>query len=297
MWILQHIHAENLCAFKQVDYNIQQGRTTLIFGNNLDNDSQASNGSGKSALIEAIAIILTGSPLRKVGADEIINDSANEAVVSAILINDELGERMKIARCLSRKSPQAIQVSKQVGNDEWEEIAQASVADYNKYVLDTIGLTKEDIYANFILSKHKYTSFLSSSDKDKKEIINRFSNGVLVDESLAMLQADMAPIQEELKIVEGDVAMASGKVSAISEQIATELTEAAERSQNKGKRIDDLKEKIANKREYIREQNRIINESNERLDALEVVDDCDSVFLFFCFKLCELFLALFDKLA
>lgn len=88
MWTLRHIHAKNLCAFRQLDYDVQQQRTTLIFGNNLDNDSQASNGSGKSALIEAIAIVLTGSPLRKVGVDEIINDNENEAVISAILKND-----------------------------------------------------------------------------------------------------------------------------------------------------------------------------------------------------------------
>lgn len=274
MWKLRKISAKNLCAFKQVDYSVQQQRTTLIFGNNLDNDSQASNGSGKSALIEAIAIILTGSPLRKVSADEIINDGENEAVISAVLTNDMSNEQLTINRQLSRKQPQVIQVLKQTGpyNTDTEEIVQPSVADYNKYILDMIGLTKEDIYSNFILSKHKYTSFLSSSDKDKKEIINRFSNGILVDESLAALQADMAPIQEELKVAEGNVAMASGKVSAINEQIATELAEATEKSQNKTRRIEDLKDKIANKREYIREQNSIIAQCNDRLDTLDNID-------------------------
>lgn len=274
MWKLRKISAKNLCAFKQVDYSVQQQRTTLIFGNNLDNDSQASNGSGKSALIETIAIILTGSPLRKVSADEIINDGENEAVISAVLTNDMSNEQLTINRQLSRKQPQVIQVLKQTGpyNTDTEEIVQPSVADYNKYILDMIGLTKEDIYSNFILSKHKYTSFLSSSDKDKKEIINRFSNGILVDESLAALQADMAPIQEELKVAEGNVAMASGKVSAINEQIATELAEATEKSQNKTRRIEDLKDKIANKREYIREQNSIIAQCNDRLDTLDNID-------------------------
>lgn len=275
MWTLKNIQAKNLCAFKQVEYNIQQQRTTLIFGNNLDNDSQASNGSGKSALIEAIAIALTGGPLRKVNADEIINDAENEAVISVVLTNSVLGEQMTINRCLSRKQPQTIQVIRQTGplDTDCEDVKQASVADYNKYILDTIGLTKEDIYANFILSKHKYTSFLSSSDKDKKEIINRFSNGILVDESLSILAEDMIPLQEKVKSAEGSVATASGKVSAINEQIATELAEATEKSQNKSKRIEELKGKIASKREYIREQNSVISKNNERLDLLDVIDD------------------------
>ena len=53
MWKLRSIYAENLCAFRELDYTPLQGVTTLVFGNNLDNDSQKSNGSGKSALIEA----------------------------------------------------------------------------------------------------------------------------------------------------------------------------------------------------------------------------------------------------
>ena len=75
MWKLNSIYAKNLCAFKKFDYTLEQERTTLVFGNNMDNDSQVSNGSGKSALIEAIAIGLTGETLRKIKMDEIINDA------------------------------------------------------------------------------------------------------------------------------------------------------------------------------------------------------------------------------
>ena len=36
MWKLNDIHVENLCAFKELDYTLEQGVTTLVFGNNLD---------------------------------------------------------------------------------------------------------------------------------------------------------------------------------------------------------------------------------------------------------------------
>ncbi len=58
--------------------------TTLIFGNNMDNDSQGSNGSGKSAMLEAIAIGITGETLRRIKMDEIINDAEDEATVSLL---------------------------------------------------------------------------------------------------------------------------------------------------------------------------------------------------------------------
>ena len=63
MWKLTTIEAENLCAFRRLSYTLQQGVTTLIFGDNRDNDSQQSNGAGKSALLECIAIGITGLSL------------------------------------------------------------------------------------------------------------------------------------------------------------------------------------------------------------------------------------------
>ncbi len=204
MWHIKSIHANNLCSFLELSYAPKQGTATLIFGNNLDSDSQNSNGSGKSALIEAIAIGLTGEPLRKVNADEIINDSKDEAVISIVLTNDVLGEQMTVNRRLSRKQPQQIQIIKQFGpyDTDIEEISQATVADYNKYILDQIGLSKDDIFGNFILTARKYKSFLASSDKEKKELINRFSNGIIVDQSIEELHADMEPIEAKLKVTE-----------------------------------------------------------------------------------------------
>ena len=135
-----------------------------------------------------------------------------------------------------------------------------------------MGLTKEDIFSNFILSKHKYLSFLSSSDREKKEIINRFSNGVIVDESIIALQEDMVPIQELLKQAELSVANHTGRVETLQEQINTAITESTERSQKKAERIANWNKAIADKRNHIREQNILINKANEILDQYDKTD-------------------------
>ena len=271
MWKLISIHAKNLCAFKELDYQLHQDCTTLIFGNNMDNDSQGSNGSGKSAMLEAIAIGLTGEPLRKIKMEEIINDVENEAEVSVMLRNQE-GQMMTINRRLSRKNPQDIQITIQSDTDI-EEIKQATVADYNKYVLEAIGLTKEDLYANFILSKNKYTSFLSSSDREKKEIINRFSNGNLVDESIAALQDDIVPIEQELSEATTTVAVVQGRIDALQQQIDMALNDSTEKSKKKAERIAGWKQAIADKRTYIREQEDAKSVANDLLDKYA---NCDN---------------------
>lgn len=271
MWKLISIHAKNLCAFKELDYQLHQDCTTLIFGNNMDNDSQGSNGSGKSAMLEAIAIGLTGEPLRKIKMEEIINDAENEAEVSVVLRNQE-EQSMTINRRLSRKNPQDIQITIQSDTDT-EEIKQATVADYNKYVLEAIGLTKDDLYANFILSKNKYTSFLSSSDREKKEIINRFSNGNLVDESIAALQDDIVPIEQELSEATTTVAVVQGRIDALQQQIDMALNDSTEKSKKKAERIAGWKQAIADKRTYIREQEDAKSVANDLLDKYA---NCDN---------------------
>ena len=67
-----------------------------------DNDSQGSNGSGKSAMLEAIAIGITGETLRKIKMEEIINDAADTACIKLTMSNDSSNECMEITRELSR---------------------------------------------------------------------------------------------------------------------------------------------------------------------------------------------------
>lgn len=224
----------------------------MVFGNNLDNDSQNSNGSGKSALIEAVAIGILGEPLRKVNVDEIINDRFDEATVSMTLYNTMSDIFMTVNRKLSRKSPQDIQI---IVDDN--DVKQSSVADYNKYVLEQIGLSKDDILHNFILTARKYQSFLSSSDKDKKEIINRFSNGVMVDESIEALRADIEPLQLSLQEAENEVARCTGRVSALAEEIESYIENEAAAKASLVERIASIQESISSKRAEIRDsQNR-----------------------------------------
>lgn len=274
MWHLKSIHAKNLCSFLELDYSPKQGAATLIFGNNLDSDSQNSNGSGKSALIEAIAIGLTGEPLRKVNADEIINDTKDEATIGIVLTNDVLGEQMTVNRRLSRKQPQQIQIVKQSDpyDTDTEEINQATVADYNKYILDQIGLSKDDIFGNFILTARKYKSFLASSDKEKKELINRFSNGVMVDQSIEELHVDMEPIEAEMKEADKEVATCTGRVEALGTEIEKAINESAERKASNESRIKNWTELIAQKRADIRTTNDNINKIDESLGRLDDLD-------------------------
>lgn len=255
MWKLNEIYAQNVCAFRELHYHLEQGVTTLIFGDNKDNESQRSNGSGKSALIECIAIGITGSPLRKIKNEEIINDNSDECLIELQFGNDSNNEVFTIERKLFRKGSAEVACYITRGKEfDPDEAVQHSVDAYNKYILEMLGLTKDELYNNFILSKHKYQDFLSCSDKDKKEIINRFSNGNLVDKAIEEILSDKAPVLELMKQTDLEFAGVEGRIAMLTEQIEKEENSTEQRAKSKVEKIAGLEESIVEKRSIIRQK-------------------------------------------
>lgn len=252
MWYLDTVTARDICSFRALNYALEQGVTTLIFGHNADNENQKSNGSGKSTLIEAIAFGITGAPLRKVRSEEIINDNADACCVQLRLGNRATGEMLCVEREIYRKGTSIVRCMLKFDGRE-EEVAQPSVDAYNKYILDKLGITRDELFSSFILSKHRYQDFLSSSDKEKKEIINRFSNGILVDRAIEKIESDVEPIRNELKDIDLEFAGVEGRIEMLNEQIRSEEENREQRERTKQEKIGAIEATIAEKRGLARE--------------------------------------------
>ena len=275
MWKLKKIEAENLCAFRSLSYTLRQGVTTLIFGDNRDNESQQSNGAGKSALLECIAVGITGSPLRKIRSEEIINDAAEQCRITLHFINDSATEELLVNRRIPRKGTSSVSCTlyrsgKQVMTDE---VVQPSVDAYNRYILDKLGVTRDELLNNFILSKYRYEDFLSSPDKEKKEVINRFSNGILVDEAITKVEEDIVPLYEKKRQVELELAGLDGRIEMLQEQIRKEEEAGAERGRTRMERIAGLETVIAAKREQIRTGHETVDRLEEQLAGVQRADE------------------------
>lgn len=256
MWKVTELALRNIISFHEAELKIKQGVATLIFGKNEDNASQPCNGSGKSSLIEAISFALTGEQLRRVKSiEEIINDQSEDAYVYLKLENDYSDETFTIERTITRGKPQTIECHKYDSYGREIDVAntvQPTVLDYNRFILDEIGLSKDDIYCNFILCDTRYDSFFDAPDKSKKEIINRFSNGNIVDESIERLHTDMEPIKNALESAQSKVEQIKGSVSAIEKELAEADLKAEDLRNNRLKQIKRLEEQVLDCRENIK---------------------------------------------
>lgn len=232
MWAINHLYLQNVMAFKESEYTFENGVVTLVYGENMDNESQLSNGSGKSAFSEAIAIALTGTPLRNVKQDEIINNDTQSATVRLTLYNKATGQSMIVSRSIFKgNKPQKVSVSFSIDGNE-EPYVLSGVDEYNKFILETIGITKDELYSSFILCRSRYSDFLLASDKEKKEIINKFSRGNMVDQAIERLRVDLESKRVEYQNINSELNKLEGRRSLLESQIE-EAKMTAEKTTNK----------------------------------------------------------------
>lgn len=273
MWRIVNIKCENFISFQSANVEIPQNICTLVYGVNLDNDMQKNNGTGKSSIIEAIAFGLTGEPLRGVDkSEEIINDHSDNAYVNIALKNDYDNTTLDISRTLYRKAPQQIECHKYNADGveiDMDKTVRPSVLEYNRYILSEIGLTKDDIYSNFILSDSHYKSFFDANDKTKKAMINRFSGADAVDRAIEKLQEDKVPVQKNLEEAKDNKIAVDSKIEVIEQQIKDVNDKKEEYAREKEERIAELQNKIAGVREEIRANNEQIKKANKRLDDID----------------------------
>ena len=274
MWKLKTIEAENLCAFRSLSYTLRQGVTTLIFGDNRDNDSQQSNGAGKSALLECIAVGITAARLERY-ARRRLSTMRRKNAASPYISSTIPPPRNCSSTAVSRARGFLCQLYalpwRQAGGTD--EAVQPSVDAYNRYILDKLGITRDELLNNFILSKYRYEDFLSSSDKEKKEVINRFSNGILVDEAIAKVEEDIVPLSEKKRQVELELAGLDGRIGMLQEQIRKEEEAGAERGRTRVERIMGLETAIAAKREQIRTGHENVDRLEEQLAGVQRADE------------------------
>lgn len=275
MWRINKIQIKNICTLKDVEYSFNQGVTTLVFGHNLDNEGQKNNGSGKSALTEAIVFGLTGSPLRQVKNDELINNDEKNAYIKISLDNTSDNVELEIERTIYRKGSPDITVTMYRDGKVVDDgsTVKSGVDEYNKYILELLGLTKEDIYNSYVLSKHKYQDFLSASDREKKEIINRFSNGNLVDQSILAVQNDKRPLEDDLNKLKLELSNNDGRISAIEEQINNETENSESRRLSRIERIKNTRDQISEYKRSIEEAMVKKKQYEERLDKTRLAND------------------------
>ena len=231
-----NLKATNFLSFKELDYNFQSF-PILIQGENLSEDSQESNGSGKSAIQAAIEYALFKTTSRKVRDLELIFFGEDQSTVSLTIHCPIRNQTLRIDRKIKLKGSSELSITI---NDM--DQSYATVNDGNDLIMNWIGISKDDLQNYYIINKERYKSFFSSSNKEKIEMINRFSNAKLIDGVDKEVQTDVTKLESELKLLESNKTSLISKIRTLKEQINYELDRDLEAEIKKD--IDSLHDEI-----------------------------------------------------
>lgn len=263
MWIPKYISFKNLLSHTDSEYFFpEKGQTTLVYGLNED-DGFESNGSGKSAFLEAIAIGLTGDSFRKVKIAELVKNGEDNLHIIFLLENKLTNSVLKIERKIyssSKASSCIVSV-----NDVEDKVCKDLKIDLkNKRIFELLGITKDDLLNYYLISKDTYTSFFSAGDVAKKEIINRFSNAILLDPVLKKVEEDIDEKEELVEELDSNKKRLFDSMNTLSESIA----EREEEFENAKKLIiGELKSEIEELKSSLDEERREKKKKEKELET------------------------------
>ena len=163
---ISKIKIKNFYSFKEatLDFSNYSG-LTLIKGKN--KDTGGSNGSGKSALVEALFFALTGKTIRKSTEDSLVNNQAKRKCEVELHLTHE----NKDVLIIRSKKPTKLAFS--VGDDNR---TQDTVAATQAAIDSFLNINHKVLLASMFFGQSNDVNFLECSADDKRTIIRNFLN-------------------------------------------------------------------------------------------------------------------------
>lgn len=214
---LETLRLKNFLSFAELNHTFRNG-ATLIQGRNLTEDSKETNGAGKSTMEAGISYALMATPLRRQTLDrDLIRWGEDEAEIELTVFCPVRGQRLRIFRKIRVKGSATLELYL---NER--PVQFASVLEGNRYILDWIAITPEDLKSFYILNKENYKSFLSASNTDKLALINRFMKAERLEAADDVIKVQSAPYIEKRDAAQRKVFSVEGELNAYRSQLECE---------------------------------------------------------------------------
>ena len=269
MIIPKYIKATNFLSFEELFYTFKTGVTTCIMGSNLTDEGQKSNGSGKSAIQNAVEFAYKGDFSRKINKASLVRRGEKELMVESLSFNNIKNEYLVIRRFLPVKGGEKISVflftdiQKFNESEDQFKVDIATVNDANKWIEEYIGISKEDLSNFFFPNEITYKSFFEESDTKNKQLISRFSTAEIADRAFLKIQADVENFTSKIVIKEKELL----KLEANLETRQNDLLKEQERDLDKEKKeaVEKIKGEITLLKEQINGYLLQIKQGTERI--------------------------------
>jgi DNA repair exonuclease SbcCD ATPase subunit len=165
---------ENFLSFGKARFDFEDQGLVLVEGDNQDDESARSNGSGKSAMIDALVWCLFGTTLRGYENDEVVHRKVGEdCVVTVRLVPNDTSAAYDVMRFRKhKKSKNALIVSEIDQGGDSTDLSRPSTSETQEVVDELLGCSRRTFLSSVVFGQDRAYRFSSLTDKEQKEILD-----------------------------------------------------------------------------------------------------------------------------
>lgn len=275
------LHMENFMSYKKATLDLTKfGGLVLIEGENKDDPSATSNGSGKSLIPEAIKWVLFGSTARGVRGDSVVNTTAGKDCMVRIemMVEDEI---IEVTRHRKHKKYGNELMLRKLGGDSIVDMRGKSDKETQEILEREIG-TDENCFDNTVFFGHSFTkSFAALTDKNQKQILEN-TLGIEYFTDLFEKARELRTLEsQKYSDIEVKKTWQEKRITDAESQISSSMETLQSFEKIKEEKISDLCEKLEEKADYLEKISDFKNEE-DKLSKLvdrvqvyrEALEDC-----------------------
>lgn len=275
---LDRVILERFLTYEHLDYLIPR-KPLQVQGKNLTEEDQESNGSGKSGIFTGIEFCIAASNSRDVRDAELVMFGFDDARAQLFASCDVRKESLHIDWTIKVKGSNKLTLKKKSYNGEWEEVSFSNVNDGKKYVLAWFDISKEDLFNYYIINKTRFKSFFKTSNKEKVDLINRFSDASIVD---GIEKIDNTELDEQYQDKLDEVSKIEGKIEIteanilkennrdFEQELLTEESDIKEEIKDIEGKIEEMEKSIEDEKEAISDYKEEKEEIDEAIESLKL---------------------------
>lgn len=247
--IFEKIKIKNFLSYEEEEVKIQKG-LHLISGWN--SDLQTSNGSGKSAITDAICWTITGELPRKVSADSVINWVNGKGCKNELFLR-EGDNKYKIVR---GRSPNVLEFFindvKTVGenvNKTQEIIERILGINYNLFI--------NSVY----FAQNSQIQFVTANDNTKKELLTELLSLNIFDEMCEKVKEKIKKLEQERYLLDKNLINYTENLELKKKNLEEYENLVCNFENNRKNRIEEIRNRIVEERKSQIEKESSIRES------------------------------------
>lgn len=160
---IKRIEVNNFYSMKDVKWDIDKMGEGVVLIEGKNKDTKASNGAGKSVLIEALVWGLFGKTIRKSTEEALVNNRSKKNCTVKVFVNNLIIER--------GKRPTTLKLWKGT-----EELTQDNATNTQNLIDELLGTNYKVFLASTVFGQANNMEFLTASPDDKRTIIKNFLN-------------------------------------------------------------------------------------------------------------------------